>query len=536
MARQISMATRAELLDAVGVRYRAAVRVERSRILDEFAAVTGYHRKHAIRLLADGGKRGEKLGASEAPASATPRRRTYGVEVRDALIQLWEVADRVCSKRLRPMVPVLLPALERHGRVVLDDATRAKLLAVSAASIDRLLAGVRLVAGGGRRRPAGFGSAVRRSVPVRTFNDWGDPAPGWTEVDFVAHGGTTVSGAFVQTMVLTDVATGWTECIPLVVREAEMVVHALGRARELFPFPLRGVDFDNDSLFMNDLVVGWCRSEGLEVTRSRAYRKNDQAWVEQKNGAIVRRLVGYGRFEGVLAGEALGRLYAAARLHGNLFQPSFKLREKRREGARVIKRYHAPEPPVARALAHAKVSDADKMRLRDMRAVADPVLLFAAMRAAQADLGKRVDERGMGAGRDAPAPIDLARFTASLKVAWSEGEQRPTHRRRYIRRKPVVRTSMLDAVRDQLLAWLEAQPALSAVDALERLRDLHPDRFCTDHLRTVQRFMRVRRATMAREVLLGPLVSVAGAAPDIVPAPSGMTSNGDTEVLGNNAT
>ena len=505
MARRISMATRVELLEAVGARYRGGTRAERSRILDEFAAVTGYHRKHAIRLLAEVGKREKEPDGSALLVRACAR--TYGVEVRDALIQLWEVSDRVCSKRLRPMVPVLLPALERHGRVVLDEATRAKLLTVSAASIDRLLADVRAVAGGGRRRPVGFGSAVRRSVPVRTFNDWCDPAPGWVEVDFVAHGGTTVSGAFVQTMVLTDVATGWTECVPLVVREAEMVVHALKRARELFPFPLLGVDFDNDSLFMNDLVVGWCRVEGLEVTRSRAYRKNDQAWVEQKNGAIVRRLVGYGRFEGVLAGEALGRLYAASRLHGNLLQPSFKLREKRREGARVIKRYHAPEPPAVRALAHAAVSDADKARLRAMLAGADPVLLLATMRAAQAELGQRVDERGMGAGRGvAPAPIDLARFTASLKVAWSEGERRPTHRRRYIRRKPLVRTSMLDAVRDQLLAWLEAQPALSAVDALERLRDLHPDRFRADHQRTVQRFIKVRRATMAREVLFGPLL------------------------------
>ena len=172
------MATRAELLDAVGVRYRGAGRAERSRILDEFAAVTGYHRKHAIRLLAGKGKR-EKSDADAAPASAAPRRRTYGVEVRDALIQLWEVADRVCSKRLRPMVHALLPALGRDGPVVLDDATRAKLVAVSAASIERLLAGVRLVAVGGRRRPAGFGSAVRRSVPVRTFNDWRDRAPGW---------------------------------------------------------------------------------------------------------------------------------------------------------------------------------------------------------------------------------------------------------------------------------------------------------------------------------------------------------------------
>ena len=534
MGRRISMVARAELLEAVGARYRGATRSERSRILDEFAAVTGYHRKHAIRLLSAGGDREEdgQAGVSQEPTAS--RRCVYGTEVRDALIQLWEVADRVCSKRLRPMVPVLLPALERHGRVVLDAAMRAKLLTVSAASIDRLLTEVRLVAGGGRRRPAGFGSAVRRSVPIRTFNDWGNPAPGWVEVDFVAHGGTTVSGTFVQTMVLTDVATGWTECIPIVVREAEIVVHALRRARELFPFPLRGVDFDNDSLFMNDLVVGWCRTEGLEVTRSRAYRKNDQAWVEQKNGAIVRRLVGYGRFEGVLAGESLGRLYAAARLHGNLFQPSFKLREKCREGARVIKRYYPPEPPVMRALTHTAVSDADKMRLGDMLAIADPVLLLAGIRAAQAELGKRVDKRGMAASRaEPPAPINLAQFTASLKVAWSEGERRPTHRRRYVRVKPTVRTSMLDVVRDHLLAWLEAQPALSAVDALERLRSLHPDRFRADHLRTVQRFMKGRRATMAREVLLGLLPRPAALVVDVTAAEAGIMAGGDTKRLSN---
>jgi len=132
----------------------------------------------------------------------------------------------------------------------------------------------------------------------------------------------------------------------------------------------------------------------------------------------------------MLAGESLGRLYASARLHGNLFQPSFKLREKRREGARVIKRYHAPEPPVMRALMHAAVSDTDKSRLRAMLADADPVLLLAEIRASQTELGKRVDERGMAAGRaETPAPLDLALFTASLKVAWEAGEQRPTHRR-----------------------------------------------------------------------------------------------------------
>jgi len=282
------MSTRTELVAAIRERYQRSNRTGRTAILDEFVAVTGYHRKHAVRLLTSAAER--QLSSARAVA------RRYGVEVREALIVLWEASDRICSKRLKPLIPTLLPALERHGRLTLIAELRALLLAVSPASMDRLLSEVRLVARGGRRRRAGFSSAVRRSVPVRTFGDWNDPPPGFVEVDFVAHGGTSAAGSFVQTMVLTDIATGWTECVPVVVRTGELVIEALAAATELFPFPLRGVDFDNDGAFMNDLVVDWCRAQGLEVTRSRAYRKNDQAWVEQKNGSIVRRLVGYGRF------------------------------------------------------------------------------------------------------------------------------------------------------------------------------------------------------------------------------------------------
>jgi hypothetical protein len=161
--------------------------------------------------------------------------------------------------------------------------------------------------------------------------------------------------------------------MPVVVRNGELVIEALAVAREPFAFALRGVDFDNDGAFMNYPVVDWCRAQGLEVTRSRAYSKNDQPWVEQKNGSIVRRLVGYGRFEGMAAAQALARLHAAARLHTNLFQPSFKPKEKKRIGARVIKRYHSPVPPVDRVLAHMQVTDEAKDRLRQLRARADRV-------------------------------------------------------------------------------------------------------------------------------------------------------------------
>jgi hypothetical protein len=177
----------------------------------------------------------------------------------------------VCGKRLKVMLPVLLPALERHGRLQLSDIDRALVLAISPATIDRMLSEVRIAASGGRRRRAGFSSAVRRQVPVRTFNDWGDPPPGFCEGDLVAHGGMSVAGAFIQTLTLVDVATGWTECFPLVVREGTLIVQAIQRAQSLFPWLIRGLDFDNDSAFMNDVVVPWCRERGIEVTRSRAY-------------------------------------------------------------------------------------------------------------------------------------------------------------------------------------------------------------------------------------------------------------------------
>lgn len=506
MAGHLSMATRSELVEAIIERYRSSRRADKQRILDEFVAVTGYHRKHAIRLL---------CRCQSKPPAARQYATRYDGRVREALVVLWEASDRLCSKRLKPMIPVLLPALERHGRLDLDDELQGKLLAISAATMDRLLSQVRVVARGGQRRRAGMSSAVRRSVPVRTFGDWNDPPPGYVEVDFVAHSGTSSSGSFVQTMVLTDIATGWTECVPVRTRDGGLVIAAIQQARSLFPFPLLGVDFDNDSAFMNELVVCWCRGQGLEVTRSRAYRKNDQAWVEQKNGAIVRRLVGYGRFVGAAAAAALARLYAVVRLHGNLFQPSFKLREKTRIGARVIKRYHAPVPPAARVLAHPGVSEADKERLRALIDAADPVMLFTGIRVAQEELGRRVDRRGLNAGPQEPIVIDLQRFATSLKTAWQAGETRATHRRPYRRVKPYPkRPSMFEPYEAQIKVWLEAEPAIPAATVLQRLMDADPARFRTRSLRMVQKVVKAWRAdVMGRIILDGDWIKRAHANP-----------------------
>jgi hypothetical protein len=536
MAGTISMNARREVLAVVAKRYRAAGRREKGRMLDELCATTGWHRKHAVRALCASGR-----GVPTGEPSVRRRRIKYDA-IRDALTALWEASDRVCGKRLVVMIPTLLPSLERHGRLQLGESERAMVLSVSAATIDRLLGDVKVAAAGGRRRRVGFYSAIRREVPIRTFNDWEDPPPGFCEIDMVAHGGTSVAGSFIQTLTMVDVATGWTECIPLIARDGGLVVEAIKRAQSLFPWLLRGADFDNDTTFMNDVVVPWCRAQKIEVTRSRAYKKNDQAFVEQKNGAVVRRLVGYGRFEGVEAAQVMARLYAAARLYVNFFQPSFKLKEKRREGAKVIKRYHPPATPFERAVWHPKVTRAAKARLRSMHRALDPVALLAEMRAAQTELGERIDCRpGKTTARlSVPSPpADAATFARKLGRSVEAGELRGTHRRpkrNYVRR---VRTpSMLDPHVTTIDAWLAAEPQLTALAIVGRLSERYPEQFCKKQHSIVQRLLKALRRKAAERLtaqmtltsptmLFLPPGAVDGAACDGHSAPSTAPSVGN---------
>ena len=369
------------------------------------------------------------------------------------------------------MIPILLPALEQHGRLQLSEGEQAQLLAVSAATIDRMLGHVKIAAAGGRRRRDGFYSAIRREVPIRTFNDWKTQHPASVKSIWWRMAARRWRARSSRTLTMVDVATGWTECLPLVNRDGNLVVEAIKRAQSLFPWLLRGVDFDNDSAFMNEVVVPWCRGQKLAVTRSRAYKKNDQAFVEQKNGAVVRRLMGYGRLDGVETARVMGRLYAAARLYVNFFQPSFKLKEKRREGAKVIKRYHEPSTPYERALAHPMVAEAVKERLRAQYRTLDPVALLAEIRAAQEELGNRIDRRTGGALREnaggksdmvvGSSTAEPAAFARGLGNDLARGEPRATHRRPKRRYKKRVRMpSKLDPHVALIEGWVAAEPHL----------------------------------------------------------------------------
>jgi hypothetical protein len=499
MGRRLSMATRAELLTVVRERYGSARPAERRLILDEFVAVSGYHRKHAIRLL--------RQPESSLAVDRRGRSPLYDTAVQAALIVVWEASDRICGKRLKALLPILVPAMERHGHLALDAGVRSRLLAMSAATIDRLLRHVRARSSAGRRR-TGATSAIRRSVRVRTFSDWNEPPPGFMEMDLVAHSGPSMAGTFAWTLVLTDVATGWTECVAMPLRDSALVIEALTRLRTVLPFPLRGVDVDNDSVFLNELVVGWCRANGVELTRSRAYRKNDQAWVEQKNGAVVRRLVGHDRLEGLGAANELGRLYASARLFVNFFQPSFKLAGKQREGAKVSRQYHAPATPYARLLATGKLEAMVEERLVAEFMALDPISLLAAMRSSQERIASLV---ALGGNADPPAAVahsELAGFLSGLGTAWQAGEVRATHRkppkaRRYWR----SRLDPFAAVAADLRSWFEAAPDLQATDLLVRLEDEYPGQYPGKLLRTLQRRVRGWRRELAHHLVFGTAVA-----------------------------
>jgi len=210
-------------------------------------------------------------------------------------------------------------SLEHHGHLQLEQGVRARVLTMSSATIDRLLAPVRQSSGGnGWRRPPRAHSGVRRRLQVRTFKGWDDhKQPGWLEIDLVAHCGGRLEGRFIWTLVATDIATGWSESLPVITRDGASVLAAIQRLRQQLPFPLRGIDADNDPAFMNALMEQWCDApeQGIELTRSRAYQSNDKAWVEQKNGMLIRRVVGYERLVGLEAAQLLAELYAALRLY-----------------------------------------------------------------------------------------------------------------------------------------------------------------------------------------------------------------------------
>jgi hypothetical protein len=513
----MSFLAKRELLAQVAARYRDATSHQKSQILDEFVAATGYARKYAIHLLTQ----------PELPPVqplTRPRPRRYGPAVQAALELAWVAANEVCAKRLVPFLPDLVASLEHHGHLIVSEETRTQLLRISPATADRLLQA--------RRRegqPHGIsttkpGALLKRHVPVRTFTDWNDARPGFVEADLVAHCSTRAEGSYLYSLVLTDVATGWTECLPLPHRSQEAVLQALDTARRLLPFPLLGLDTDNGSEFLNQEVLAYCEREHITFTRGRAYKKNDQCYVEQKNGSIVRALVGYDRFEGEAAYRQLAELYRAVRLYVNGFQPSMKLHTKHREGSKVSRTYHDARTPLQRLVASAALPKETQERLVALFQALDPVRLLQQLHALQEALWQHaIVSRGTMAEAMSPTPPEVrdVRFDvqgcglpssvsrqadAATGTASSDTELtalltgRGLSKRKYRRSAtPAARTwrtradpfaSMWDEVRQRL----ELAPERTAKAIFLELQQEYPGRYPDGQLRTLQRRVKEWRA------------------------------------------
>ena len=487
MVGEISEVTRTEVLRAIRNRYRDASKKDKSRMLDEFVAMVDCHRKQAVRLL----RQGDKPTGQAVPKG----QRIYDEAVREALTVVWEASHRICEKRLKAALPSMVESLERHGHLDLDPGVRRRLFSASSATIDRLLRPIREQAGSRRKRKQKRKMAGR--IPVRTFSDWKEPEPGYLEIDLVAHCGGAVTGSHISSLVVTDVCSGWTEAIPLFAREQSLVVAGLEAVSRVFPVPIRSINSDNDSVFINETLLRYCEDRGIEFTRSRAYRKNDQAWIEQKNSSVIRRFVGHERYSGPMAGQTMAHLYGAMRLYVNHFQPSFQLLERSRESGSVKKRYGTPATPCDRLLWRDDVSEEIKTILRDSRCELDPVSLLHTIQEAQSALAT-INETDSAS---VPQNESLERFLSSLLELWRQGEVRPTHAPNKKRKRRGIRTrpDPFEGVWCEILDRLQQHPDAKAAELLDQLMARCLNRYSKRRLRTLQRRVGQRRIVVAKQ-------------------------------------
>jgi len=360
-----------EYTKAVRERYLRASKKEKGRILDEFVNVTGYHRKSAIRLF--------HRKRQAIPCRRRGRTRQYDVRTVEALKVAWEATDRVCSRRLQPFLPELISVLRGHGERLMTAEVEVQLCQMSPSTIDRLLRPYRRLGG---RRPFSTtkpGSLLKHSIPIRTFADWEENRPGFLEVDLVAHCGESTFGFYLTTLSTVDVATGWSECVGVWGKSQTRVGGAVHEVRRRLPFPFLGLDSDSGSEFINQYLYDYCQRNAIIFTRSRPYKKNDSCHVEQKNWSVVRRLIGYDRYNSRAALEALNRLYYVTRHYVNFFQPVMKLVAKSRQGAKVRKVYDTARTPYQRLLEAGVLTEAKQRELAAVYGGLNPALLLEQM-------------------------------------------------------------------------------------------------------------------------------------------------------------
>ena len=400
------MAERKAVTKTIATRYKRADKVGKARILDELCATTGWHRDHARKAL-------RAALRPRVVRPRAPRRPKYGrPKVVAALIFCWAVLGMPTGKRLAPMLAELVAILRRHGELDIDDDTAALLAGMSAATIDRRLAGERKkheLKGRSRTKP---GSLLKSQIPVRTWADWDDAVPGFVEIDLVGHDGGNAAGEHAWTLTVTDIATGWTENRSVPNKARKWVLAALDDIARAMPFPILGVDSDNGSEFINHHLLAWCEKRQITFTRARPGNKNDGCHVEQKNWAIVRIVVGYHRYDTEAELLLLNKIWALQSQLTNYFYPQQKLMSKTRVGAKVSKKYDRATTPHRRAQAHSKVSDEDKAILADTYTAINPAAVQRRIQALTSELLTLTTSKA-GPSRKAPVTATTSRASTN---------------------------------------------------------------------------------------------------------------------------
>jgi len=375
------MKERKRIAEATAGRYRQAGKKEKGTILNEFVALTGFVRSYAALVLRNQGRVvqvNRKLRVRGDVGKRLPGRgrgATYDEQTVKALVQVWRIMDYICGKRLAPVLGEIVERLLRHNELRCDATTSQKLARMSAATIDRLLRPERQkyqLKGRAHTRP---GTLLKHQIPMRTFNEWEEAQPGFLEIDLVGHDGGVLDSLHAFTLNATDVASGWTSSTALKNKAQVWSLAGIEKIRAKLPFSLLGLDSDNGSEFINETLFNFCQEHKITFTRSRPYRKNDSCFVEQKNYSVVRRAVGYQRFDTDEQLRLLNELYEVLDLYNNFFQPSMKLKSKERHGARVKKQYDAARTPYQRLLDSNYLSEESKAQLRARYRLLNPAQL-----------------------------------------------------------------------------------------------------------------------------------------------------------------
>ena len=376
---KISVKSRHEVIKRHSAKYKKSSKKEKGQILDSICLSTGLSRDRAKKLLAGHVKKTASSKSAGNTSKKRGRKIKYDDRTRLTLEKIWALMDFACGRRLAAGMKDMLDALLRFNEIEFDGQTLKNLREISPATIDRLLKRAKKRAGFKGMSTTKPGTLLKRDIPIRLGTQWDDAVPGYVEIDLVAHCGATAAGEYINTLDVTDIYSGWTETAAVLNKARKHVFEALMAVKRRLPFPLLGIDSDNGSEFINGHLFRYCKQENICFTRSRPDKKNDGCHVEQKNWSVVRRNIGYDRYEGEEALKVMNAYYELLRLHTNFFLPSAKLLGKSRDGAKIRKKYEPPQTPYRRLLSSPLVDKDGKKLVEETWLALNPAELQRGM-------------------------------------------------------------------------------------------------------------------------------------------------------------